>query len=338
MHDQHQESCGQATLQGVVFRKQVGHYYARAGGRVMDCAMSSRLRKQLEYPTADAASLRHRVVSVGRIRVVDPVAVGDFVEIEDGGNDTGMITAVLPRRNQFSRRAPGNRPEEQVVAANIDQIIVVVSAANPRLRWGLVDRYLADAEFAEIPAVVCITKMDLAEGEARTGIEADAALYRSLGYPVLLASAVGADGVDSLRTTLRGSASMLVGHSGVGKSSLLNALQPGLGLRVQQVSHSTGKGKHTTVHLEAFDLAGGGSVIDTPGIRQLALWDTGGIDKALLFREMAPYLGQCRFGGSCSHSHEPGCAIKRAVEQGEIAYRRYRSFLGLTDDSDRGDL
>jgi len=315
-------------LQGKVFRKTIGRYWVKAEDREVICSLSNRLRKHLVYPVADPASVRPHVVAVEEIGVVDPVAVGDEVEFRESGDGASVITAVLPRRNRLNRRAAGRQPLEQVIAANIDQFLAVEAAAQPSPRWRLLDRYLADAEFLGIPAAVCVTKTDLVPaGGDPPGVD----LYEHIGYRVVRTSAVTGAGLDEVRELLANRVSVLVGRSGVGKTTLLNAIQPGLGLAVQDVSARTGKGRHTTSSLEMFELGSGGFVVDTPGMREFGLWDAGGTDIAGLFREMRPYLGVCRFGASCTHSHEPGCRVKEAVSAGEVSEARYESYLRMRE-------
>jgi ribosome biogenesis GTPase len=227
---------------------------------------------------------------------------------------------------------PSAHASEQVIAANVDQVIPVFAAANPPPSWHLLDRTLVSAESASIPALVCITKTDLLEpGPQREELQAVVADYRRIGYPVLLTSAANGDGLDEFKAALRGRLSVLIGKSGVGKSSLLNALEPGLGLRTQGLSRAGDKGRHTTSHLEMFPLDCGGAIIDTPGIREFGLWDVDEDDLALFFPEMRPLVGACKFGLDCRHDEEPGCAIRKAVNAGQISPYRYRSYLKLKD-------
>jgi ribosome biogenesis GTPase / thiamine phosphate phosphatase len=239
--------------------------------------------------------------------------------------------AVLPRRNKIARRSavpmPGAHAHEQVIVANVDQVVAVLAAANPAPRWNLLDRYLALAESLELPAMVCVTKADLAEGDA--GLQCELDTYWRLGYPVMVTSAISGAGIDTLRQGLAGRTSVLLGHSGVGKTTLLNALQPGLGLRVSEVSRATGKGRHTTSQVTLLPLEAGGAIVDTPGTREFGLWDISPDELALYFTEMRPLLGECRFGLDCSHDHEPGCAIRQAVMDERISPRRYQSYLRL---------
>jgi ribosome biogenesis GTPase / thiamine phosphate phosphatase len=297
---------------GVVIKKITNTYTLRTGRQTFDCVLSTRLKRE----------------SNG-----DPVAVGDIVR----WNESRQIIAVLPRRNQLSRRAampmPGAYAHEQVIAANVDRIVPVFAAANPRPAWHLLDRYLVSAESADIPSLVVITKIDLVEGRPEADeIRAVADEYRACGYKVVLTSAETGDGMNDLCPTLFGGLSVLVGKSGVGKTSLLNAIEPGLGLRVQATNRTTGKGRHTTTHLEIFEMGTGGAVLDTPGIREFGLWDVDQADLALFFPEMRPWVGKCKFGLGCRHDQEPGCEIRLAVGRGEISPYRYQSYLRLKDE------
>lgn len=319
---------------GVVFRKTLGHYTVRTHGRELDCVLSSLIHKQLIFPTADPTSLRHRVREVRELDHVDPVAIGDRVRYVDAGEGRGMIVEVLPRDSKLSRPAPvpGQRVFEQVIVSNADLILPVFSVASPAPKWGLLDRYLVSAEAAELPSLIVINKLDLAW--KNPSFDEEIEIYRRIGYPVLLVSAATGEGVAELKRVLQGKQSVMVGKSGVGKTSLLNAIQPGLGLRVKAVGQGElGKGRHTTTHLEMFDLDFGGALVDTPGIREFGLWDVAGEELAYLFPEMAGYVGQCKFGLSCQHDQEPGCAIRKAVVAGTISPYRYQSYMNL-----RGEL
>lgn len=319
------EICIDNTNQGTVFKKTLGQYFVKVDDHVVTCTLSSTLRKHFIYPTADPASIRPHVVAVKDIKTVDPVAIGDLVGFADSGDGTGMINEIFPRKSKLTRRAPGSKPLEQVIVANVDQIVPIFSAARPKPKWGLLDRYLADAESLNLPALICITKLDLVdEDKIRKQVE----IYQKIGYPVIFTSALSGKGIEQIKEALNGRVSVLVGKSGVGKTTLLNTIQPGLGLRVNEVSSHTGKGKHTTSHLEMFDLEFGGNVVDTPGMREFGLWNVNGQNLARLFREMRPYIGLCKFA-DCRHAHEPGCAIKEAVKAGKVAEQRYRSYLKM---------
>lgn len=327
---------------GVVIKKSTGMYTVLAGGKQIPCAISTRLRKHLIYPTADPNSLRPVVREVKEIEHTDPVAIGDEVVWLDAKDGSGMIMEILPRRSVFTRRTsvpmPGAHPFEQVIVANIDQVAPVFAAANPEPKWNMLDRYLVSAESLELPSVIIINKMDLFQndGERKTELLDAVGEYQRIGYPVVLVSAATGEGLEELREMLKGKLSVLVGKSGVGKTSLLNALQPGLGLRVNAVSQATGKGKHTTTHLEMFSLSGNGfngagAIVDTPGVREFGPWNVYEDDLALFFPEMSPFVGRCKFGLDCRHDEEPGCAIRKAVMAGQVSPRRYQTMLTLQE-------
>jgi len=319
---------------GVVFRKTRGHYSVHTNGRELDCELSSLIHKQLIYPTADPTSLRHKVQVVREIEHVDPIAIGDRVRYLDVGQSRGIITGTLPRLSKFSRPAtvPGQRVFEQVTVSNADLVLPVFAVADPTPKWGLLDRYLVSAESSNLHAVIVITKIDLAWKNKEFDSELEA--YRRAGYRIQLVSTTTGEGIEELKQILQGRTSVLVGKSGVGKTTLLNAIQPGLGLHVKAVSQGErGKGRHTTTHLEMFELEFGGSLVDTPGIREFGLWEIAGEELVYLFPEMENYVGQCKFGLSCQHDREPGCAIRGAVMSGAVSPHRYKSYMNL-----RGEL
>jgi ribosome biogenesis GTPase len=195
----------------------------------------------------------------------------------------------------------------------------------------LLDRYLVSAEAEGLPALIVINKRDLAW--KNPNLDQEIEIYRRIGYPVLMVSTVTGEGIEELKEALQGKLSVFVGKSGVGKTSLLNAIQPGLGLRVKAVGNGElGKGRHTTTHLEMFELEFGGALVDTPGMREFGLWDITGDELASLFSEMADYIGQCKFGLSCQHDREPGCAIRKAVVAGDISPYRYQSYMRLREE------
>jgi ribosome biogenesis GTPase / thiamine phosphate phosphatase len=318
---------------GVVFRKTLGHYTVHTNGREIDCALSSLIHKQLIFPTADPTSLRHTVREVREIQHVDPVAIGDRVRYVSAGEGHGMIVEILPRASKLSRPAPvpGQRIFEQVIVSNADLILPIFAVANPAPKWGLLDRYLVSSEAAQIPALIVINKLDLRW--KNPGFEEEIQTYRRIGYPILLVSAATGEGIRELKEALQGKQSVMVGKSGVGKTSLLNAIQPGLGLRVKAVSQGElGKGRHTTSHSEMFELEFGGALVDTPGIREFGLWNIAPDELAYLFPEMADYVGRCKFGLSCQHDTEPGCAIRKAVMAEAISPYRYQSYMNLRSE------
>lgn len=265
----------------------------------------------------------------------DPVAVGDRVTItllEDG---SGVIEEVAERKRVLSRNAPspGGRggeviDREQVILANPDQAVFVFACAEPEVNPRTLDRFLVIAEKSEVPALVVANKIDLVPRRRSRELFR---LYQKLGYPVLYTSALTGRGVRKLRKRLAGKISALAGPSGVGKSSLLNAIQPELDLRVGGVSEATTKGRHTTVATKLIPLKGGGYVADTPGIRAVGLYDTEPEELDGYFVDIAPYVPQCQFS-DCTHTNEPGCAVVAAAERGHIHPDRYESFLRLRDE------
>lgn len=325
------------TKQGVVFKKTTSTYIVQAdSGETITCTLSNRLRKLLIYPSRDPSSLGYfKVVDVEERPVVDPVAIGDRVEYIVSGELTGHIVEVCERKTKLTRAAAHNAHIEQVIVANTDQVIAAMAAAQPKPKWTLLDRYLASAEASHVPAVIVITKFDLVRGKKAEREVLDVAQeYTRMGYQVILTSSEEGLGLDELRALLQGKLSTLIGKSGVGKTSLLNALQPELGLRVSEINTRIDKGRHTTTMLEMFPLNFGGYLVDTPGMKVFGLWDVEPDEVALLYRDIAPFVGACKFGMSCTHEHEQGCAVRRGVETGAISQRRYDSYLRLCETLD----
>jgi len=267
------------------------------------------------------------------------VAAGDWVTIALNADGSGTVEAVAPRKSVLSRSrpAPANRKtaadQEQVLVANLDQVIFVFAVTNPSSNLRKLDRFLVVAEMNNLPAVICLNKIDL---DKKGKVAAQFQMYADIGYPVLHTSIKTGEGIAALKELLHDKISVLAGSSGVGKSSLLNAVQPGLGLKVNQVSKATGKGLHTTRFAELFPLDEGGYVADTPGIRGLALFDLEPSELDAYFREIGPLVDQCQFS-DCSHRHEPGCAVKAALQDGRIHPDRYESYLRLREEHEALD-
>ena len=266
-------------------------------------------------------------------RLGDLLAVGDWVQITPLPDGQGVINVIEPRQRMLVRMAPTPRGEyQQIIIANPDQAVLVFACARPEPRLGMLDRFLVIAEKQNIPVLIVANKVDLL-----TSVQAQALFerYADLGYALVYASARRGDGVEALRQRLDGRLSVLVGPSGVGKSSLLNAIQPGLGLSVREISQATEKGKHTTVVRQLFALQGGGYVADTPGLKALALWDIQPEELDGYFPELSDLVADCQFS-DCTHLHEPGCAVRAAVEQGQVHPQRYESYarmrLGQMED------
>jgi len=273
----------------------------------------------------------------GRRDLVRLIAVGDEVQLIPEGDGQGVIESIAPRRTQLSRRAMSHRSREQVVAANVDLLVAVAAYAQPAPNLDLLDRSLVAASVGGLDAAVCLNKHDLA-GDAAAGdgdaerTEQAVRTYEAIGYPVVRTSAVTGAGLGALRDLMQGHTSVVAGPSGTGKSTLLNALQPGLRLRTADVSTKSGEGRHTTTRSELLRLEFGGYVIDTPGIRDYTIWSVDPLAIAQHLPEFAPFRGACRFS-NCTHSHEPDCQVRAALDRGAIDPRRYGSYLTMLDDA-----
>ena len=272
--------------------------------------------------------------------VKNPVAVGDRVCVELDGEGSGSITEVLPRQSKFSRKSAGESALEQILVANLDLALVVSSVRDPKFRPRLVDRILAGCERQGIEARLLINKVDL-EDSGETQAEDSAAywcaLYEELGYDCMTLSTVTNQGIDALYAVLEDRISVFCGLSGVGKSSLLNAVEPGLALAIGTISQSHREGRHTTTHSSLLRLKNGGHVVDTPGIRNFGLFGVAPTEVAELFKEFHKHLGHCKFN-DCIHHKEPACAIRNALDNGEIQQSRYESYLELLEDAKSGQL
>lgn len=253
------------------------------------------------------------------------VAAGDRVLFRPDPNTDpkeGVIERVEPRRGCICRAVRGR---QHVLVANVDQLAIVTSAAEPRLKPNLIDRLLVAAEKGGVHPVICINKIDLIDP---TDLQPLVGVYSQMGYEVILASASTGFGIERLRRAILGRANVVAGQSGVGKSSLLNAIDPAFNLNVQPVSEENEKGKHTTTTARLLPLAGGGYVVDTPGIRQFQLWDVVPEEVSGFYRDVRPYVSLCRFP-DCTHTHESDCAVKNAVADGRLDERRYESYCNL---------
>jgi len=266
------------------------------------------------------------------ITSTNPLAVGDEIDFEPENEDeqTALITAIHDRRNYINRQSPSHRMQHHIVAANIDQSFLIVTLKEPRTSQGFVDRWLVTCEAYHVPAILLFNKSDLYRKKEDERFEEWRAMYTNIGYRVVRMSIQTGEGLDEVAGLLRSRISLLSGHSGVGKSSFLNALFPGLGLKTQDVSGWSGKGIHTTTFAEMFDLPGGGRIIDTPGMREFGLVDITKQELSGYFPEMRILAGQCQFN-NCLHVAEPGCRVKEAVAEGVIAADRYASYCSILD-------
>jgi ribosome biogenesis GTPase len=285
---------------------------------------------RLEDGSVVAARLRGRLKL--EQRTGDAVAVGDRVEIHAHADGGYTIEAVEARESQLARRSPGSGGRRaKVIVANVDQVVIVVAAARPEPHLRMLDRFLVLCEANFLPAIIVVNKADLVPEDA---LRARFAPYEAAGYRVVRCSVLEGSGVEEVGALLCGRTSVLTGPSGVGKSSLLNRIQPGLQLRTGEVSEAVGKGQHTTVSAELIPLECGGYVADTPGLREVGLWEVPLQELDTFFPEFEPYLGQCRFTRNCTHTHEPDCAISDAVAAGDIDAERYQSYRLLLQGDD----
>jgi len=292
------------TTQGLIIKAQSGFFWVETGEGLIVCQLRGKLKQ-------------------GKAKG-DIAALGDRVEIEILADGSGVIQIVLERKKAIVRLDP--RPGgvyQQVLLANPDQAVFVFACANPNPKLRMLDRFLIVAEKQQVPALIVANKIDLAEDA-----KAIFGMYAAIGYHVIYTSSKNGAGLDELRTQLQGKVSALAGPSGVGKSSLLNALQPGLGLAVNEISAAMNKGRHTTVTRELFPLEGGGYVADTPGWKSLGLWDTEPEEIDAYFPELRGLVPHCQFS-DCTHQHEPGCAVLAALKEGRIHTARYESYVRL---------
>lgn len=302
-----------SSLEGVV-TSSTGSWY---DVRVEDRTIPSRIRGKFRLNDDD---------------VTNPVAVGDRVSIRvTAEDDTGLITKIHDRTNKLSRRAAGPRAgQEHVLVANIDRVWNVQAVRLPRFNPRFLDRLLVAAAAHDIPAGIIINKIDLLAEDDRPAVMDFHLRYADLDHPVIVTSATEGDGLERVREAFCDQVNAITGPSGTGKSTLLNALEPGLKIRTGQVSEKTRKGTHTTTHAELHALSSGGYVVDTPGIREFGVRDVHPKDLGHYFPDLAPYLNECQFP-DCTHDHEPGCAVKAAVDRADIHPERYQSYLGILE-------
>lgn len=268
------------------------------------------------------------------IKTTNPVAVGDHVEIEpEPDQETGLIKALKPRKNYIIRKSVNLSKQAQIIAANLDQAFLIVTLASPRTSLGFIDRFLVTAEAYDIPAKLIFNKLDLFSDEGIEILKEYQRIYENAGYPCYSVSALKETNIDQIRELLKNKVTLVSGHSGVGKSTLINALLPGTELKTGEISDWSDKGKHTTTFAEMFELPFGGYLIDTPGIRELGVFDIEKQELGRLFPEIRKLMGDCRFH-NCRHINEPGCAVLAALEEGEFEPSRYDSYLSIYHDND----
>lgn len=306
--------AGEEALCGVVLRATGSLYEVLLGERTVSCRIRGRLRLK-------------------EVRSTNPVVVGDIVRCERDETGETVIADVEPRRNYIIRRASNLSKESHIIAANLDQALLVATLFSPETAPEFIDRFLVTCEAYKVPVTILLAKADL----ARTVPEAMAAFhdtYERAGYRVIDVSATEGDGVDTVRDLLRGRTTLLSGNSGVGKSTLVAAVERTAEVRTAEISRSHHKGRHTTTFSTMYPLSEGGYIIDTPGIKGFGLIDIDDAELAHYFPEMMRWLPECRYY-NCSHTHEPDCAVIEAVERGDIALSRYESYLKILDEDDK---
>lgn len=311
-------------MKGIVSRIESKDYYVLYEDKEIRCFLRGKLKLEAEWKKE-------------KLLYTDLIVVGDYVDFELNEDGTGVIEKIPERRNYLSRKAPyikgvsekGKR-FEQIIAANIDYTFCVVSVDKPKFNNRVLDRMLVTAESCETTPVIVINKYDLLKKKKR---DYWYELYTTLGYKVIRTSVVTGQGIDEIKNTVQGKTSVFIGHSGVGKSSILNQLDPGINQKVGEVSEAWNKGRHTTVTAQLFKLNENTFVIDTPGVREIEPYGLTREDLTHYFREIAIVARNCKFN-TCTHTHEPDCAVKKAVEEEIIPYERYESYLRLVETLD----
>ncbi|MBR4119437.1 MAG: ribosome small subunit-dependent GTPase A [Bacteroidales bacterium] len=265
------------------------------------------------------------------IRTTNPVAVGDYVKVEEVGGGVAYIKEIEERKNYIIRKASNLSKESHILASNLSQTLLIVTIVHPQTNLVFIDRFLATAEAYRVPAILVFNKIDLYNEEEQELLDAVINLYETIGYKCLKVSAATGEGIESLQGELEGKTTLLSGNSGVGKSSIINAIIPNANLRTGNISSSHGKGMHTTTFSEMFDLPTSGAVIDTPGIKGFGTIDFKETEVSHYFPEIFRESANCRFG-NCTHRNEPGCAVLKALEEQRISQSRYASYLSILED------
>jgi ribosome biogenesis GTPase len=298
---------------GVVIKSTGSWYTVDTGDNIVNCRIKGRFK-------------------ISDIKTTNPVAVGDkvkFIMIEN--DDAGLITEILPRENFIIRKATKLSKSSHIIASNIDRCIVIATVAKPKTSTGFIDRLLTTAEAYHIPSIIVFNKYDLYDEEELARLHHLIKMYYSVGYPVIITSTKTNKGLDKFKHALQNKVSLLTGHSGVGKSALINCIQPNLNLKEGEISQTYEKGKHTTTFATMYKLTFGGYIIDTPGIKEFGLTNFDRAEVADRFPEMRKYRNKCKFN-NCTHTNEPDCAVLEAVAKNEIYEERYINYLNILED------
>lgn len=309
---------------GIVI-KSTGSWY-----KILPIAKNSKIEHWSEDDVVEARILGK--FRLDGLPITNPIAVGDVVDYDIEEEEKGIIKHIHPRRNYVARQSPRKKYELHLLSSNVDQAVLVVSLKYPDLKLGFVDRFLLMTEPQNIPVIIVVNKIDLLEEDDFDWLGGLVLMYEKLGYKVLPISAKEGDGIEQLKEVLKGKQTLISGQSGVGKSTLLNALESDLDIKVAPISEYMGKGQHTTTFAEMHSLSFGARIIDTPGIKTLSFNNLEPQDVAHNYREFFIASENCKFGGSCLHRNEPKCAVKNAIESGDISDIRYASYLQILEE------
>jgi ribosome biogenesis GTPase / thiamine phosphate phosphatase len=297
------------AMTGTVIKSTGSRYLVKAADGIHECVLKGKLRLD------------------GR-KTTNPVAVGDIVDLETGGGTEPAIVKIHPRKNYIIRKSINLSRQAQIIASNLDQAVLIATLVAPRTSLGFIDRFLVTAEAYRIPSVLIFNKQDLLDDALKAAQAEIIAIYEKAGYPCYEVSSFDAASVETMKSVFRNKLSLVAGHSGVGKSTLINAMEPSLRLKTGDISHVHLKGMHTTTFAELHELSFGGSIIDSPGIKELGLVEMKKEEVGHYFPEIRSRMGDCRFN-NCLHVNEPKCAVIEAVQKGEISEERYHSYLGI---------
>ena len=303
-------------MQGVVVKSAGSIYSVRTADGITECRIKGNFRLK-------------------GIKSTNPVAVGDYVKIDVRDDGTAYIVDIEPRRNYIVRKASNLSKQSHILAANIDQCLLVVTINHPVTSTTFIDRFIASAEAYRVPVVIVFNKTDLYNDTDNEELDYLEAVYQSIGYPCLRLSATEGKGIEALKEMMQGKVSLLAGNSGVGKSSIINAISPETAVKVGEISRIHDTGMHTTTYSEMFELMPDSYIVDTPGVKGFGTYSMESEEIAHYFVEFFELSGGCKYG-NCTHTHEPGCAVLEALEEGRIAPSRYQSYLSMLDDKEEG--